>query len=99
MEESWAAYSPVVWGIASGGLNVLGSMMIAQYFGRANFGTIIGIAGPFQMVFLGLGPSFGALLFDFTGGYASLAFYSVGAYVVAAFLIFSARRPTPKEQS
>ncbi len=88
----------VVWGIASGGLNVLGSMMIAQYFGRANFGTIIGIAGPFQMVFLGLGPSFGALLFDFTGGYASLAFYSVGAYVVAAFLIFSARRPTPKEE-
>ncbi len=87
----------VVWGIASGGLNVLGSMMIAQYFGRANFGTIIGIAGPFQMVFLGLGPSFGALLFDFTGGYASLAFYSVGAYVVAAFLIFSARRPTPKD--
>ena len=87
----------VVWGIASGGLNVLGSMMIAQYFGRANFGTIIGLAGPFQMVFLGLGPSFGALLFDFTGGYATLAFYSVGAYVVAAVLIFSARRPKPKD--
>ena len=82
------------WGIASGGLNVLGSMMLAQYFGRASYGTITGLAGPFQMVFLGLGPTFGALLFGLTGGYTIIWIYSLAAYAIAAVLIFVARRPT-----
>ena len=86
----------IAWGIASGGLNVLGSMMIAQYFGRASYGTIIGLAGPFQMVFLGLGPTFGAALFRLTGGYTVIWYYSVAAYAIGAILIFSARRPAPR---
>ena len=83
----------IVWGIASGGLNVLGSMMLAQYFGRASYGTITGLTGPFQMAFLGLGPTFGALLYRATDGYSVIWFYSLGAYAVATLLIFSARRP------
>ncbi len=86
----------IVWGIASGGLNVLGSMMLAQYFGRASFGTITGLTGPFQMGFLGLGPTFGALLFRATDGYSVIWFYALGAYAVATVLIFSARRPVKK---
>ena len=84
----------IVWGIASGGLNVLGSMMLAQYFGRASYGTITGLTGPFQMAFLGLGPTFGALLYQATGGYSVIWFYALGAYALATLLIFSARRPT-----
>ncbi len=84
----------VVWGIASGSLNVLGSMMLAQYFGRGSFGTITGLTGPFQMVFLGLGPTFGALLYGWTDGYSALWYYALGAYSVAAILFFLARRPT-----
>lgn len=87
----------IIWGMASGGLNVLGSMMIAQYFGRASYGTITGLAGPFQMVFLGLGPTFGALLYTWTGGYDVIWIYAIASYAVAAVLIFGARRPTPKE--
>ena len=83
----------IVWGIASGGLNVLGSMMLAQYFGRASYGTITGLTGPFQMAFLGLGPTFGALLYRATDGYSVIWFYALGAYAVATLLIFSARRP------
>ena len=84
----------IVWGIASGGLNVLGSMMLAQYFGRASYGTITGLTGPFQMAFLGLGPTFGALLYRATDGYSVIWFYALGAYALATLLIFSARRPT-----
>ena len=88
----------IVWGIASGGLNVLGSMMLAQYFGRASYGTITGLTGPFQMAFLGLGPTFGALLFRATDGYTVIWFYALGAYAIATVLIFSARRPRRRRQ-
>ena len=86
----------IVWGIASGGLNVLGSMMLAQYFGRASYGTITGLTGPFQMAFLGLGPTFGALLYRATDGYSIIWFYALGAYAAATILIFCARRPRKK---
>ena len=84
----------IVWGIGTGGLNVLGAMMLAQYYGRGSYGTITGLTGPFQMVFLGLGPTFGALLYQWTDGYSVLWYYALGAYAVAAILFFSARRPT-----
>ena len=87
----------IIWGMASGGLNVLGSMMLAQYFGRSSYGAITGLAGPFQMVFLGLGPTFGALLYTWTGGYDVIWIYAIASYAVAAVLIFGARKPTRKE--
>ena len=83
----------IVWGIASGGLNVLGSMMLAQYFGRSSYGTITGLTGPFQMIFLGLGPTYGALLYRATGDYTVLWYYALVAYALGAVLIFLARRP------
>ena len=58
----------VVWGAASGGVGILGSMMLAQYFGRAHFGAIIGLVGLFQTASLGAGPSFRAVLYSLTGG-------------------------------
>ena len=88
----------IVWGIASGGLNVLGSMMLAQYFGRASYGTITGLTGPFQMAFLGLGPTFGALLYRATDGYSVIWFYALGAYAVATVLIFRCRGPYRQHQ-
>ncbi len=89
----------IAWGITSGGLNVLGSMMLAQYFGRGSYGTITGLTGPFQMAFLGLGPTLGALLFRFTDDYATIWFYALGTYAVAAILIFRARRPSRRISS
>ena len=86
----------IAWGTASGGLNVLGSMMLAQYFGRGSYGAITGLTGPFQMFFLGLGPTFGSLIYTFTGSYSAIWIYSLAAYAAAAILIFSARRPSPK---
>ena len=67
--------------------------MIAHYFGRASYGSITGLTGPFQLVGLGLGPSFGAVLFNLTGGYTVLFLYAVGSYLLAIVFIYNARRP------
>lgn len=83
----------ISWGIASGGLNILGSMMLARYFGRASFGAITGLMGPFQIGALGLGPTFGAILFSQTGGYTVIWIYSIASYAVALVLIYAARPP------
>ena len=83
----------VVWGAVSGGLNVLSGMILAQYYGRGSFGSITGLVGPFQTGALGLGPTFGAVLFNSTGGYASLFWYGIASYVLATLLIYLARPP------
>ncbi len=88
----------IAWGTASGGLQSLGSMMLAGYYGRGSFGTIIGILGPFQMAFLGLGPTFGALLHQYIG-YDAIWLYAIAAYALAAALFFAARRPVRRKSA
>ena len=70
----------VIWGGATGGLNVLGGMIIANYFGRHSFGSISGIMGPFQIIGLGLGPIIGAIMYDATGGYMYLFAFAIITY-------------------
>ena len=84
----------VIWGAATGGLNVLGGMLIANYFGRHSFGSISGIMGPFQIIGLGLGPIIGAIMYDATGGYMYLFAFAVMAYLAATILFFFAKPPT-----
>ena len=86
----------VIWGAATGGLNVLGGMIIANYYGRHSFGSISGIMGPFQIIGLGLGPIIGAILYDKTGGYDQLFIFAIIAYLFATILFFFARRPMLK---
>ena len=52
-----------IWGAFIGGLEVLGGMLIANYYGRNSFGTISGVLMPFQVGGLGLGPLTGTFLF------------------------------------
>ena len=92
-DKSLAFALVLVWGTVSGGLEVLGGMLLASYYGRNSYGTISGIVGPFQIIGLGLGPSLGALLHKLSSGYDSLFVFSVAAYVVAAVLIFAAKKP------
>ena len=73
--------------------SIIGSMVLAKYFGRASFGAITGLMGPFQTGALGLGPIFGALLFNMTGGYTALFLYALASYGVAILLVYSARPP------
>ncbi len=81
----------ILYGTLAGGLNILGHMMIAQYFGRGSFGAITGLMGPFQTGALGFGPTFGALLFRISGGYRWIFYWGVVSYVLAFLSILAAR--------
>ena len=83
----------ILYGTLAGGLNILGHMMIAQYFGRSSFGAITGLMGPFQTGALGLGPTFGALLYRITGGYRAIYLFGVLSYILAFACIIAARPP------
>ena len=83
----------ILYGTIAGGLNILGHMMIAQYFGRSSFGSITGLMGPFQTGALGLGPTLGALLFRITGGYRTIYLFGVLSYILALACIIAARPP------
>ena len=86
----------ILYGSLAGGLNILGHMMIAQYFGRSSFGSITGLMGPFQTGALGLGPTFGALLYRITGGYRAIYLFGVLSYILAFVCIIATRPPNPK---
>ena len=86
-------YVSVVWGIASGGIPVVGSMMIGDYFGRRSFGALTGLTGPFRTAAMGLGPALGALLVNVTGGYTAIFAVAVVSYIAAVALNYSVQRP------
>ena len=89
----------ILYGAIAGGLNILGHMIIAQYFGRSSFGSITGLMGPFQTGALGLGPTFGALLYRITGGYRAIYLFGVLSYILAFACIIAARPPSKKVPS
>ena len=84
----------IVWGISSGSIGSLEHMMLAQYYGRNSYGSILGSFGPLQTLALGLGPGLGALIRDFTGSYHMLFIGMAFLYISAIGLIFLAREPT-----
>lgn len=89
----------VAWGIASGGIPVVGSMMIGDYFGRRSFGALTGLTGPFRTAAMGLGPALGALLVNATGGYTAIFAVAVASYAVAILLNYSVRQPRLPERA
>ena len=94
VDSVWEAYAfGLLWGLFSGTTGVLESMLLAQYFGRGSFGTITGILTPLSMGALGLGPFLGAKVKEVSGSYDELFVALAGVYLVAALLIYFARRP------
>jgi MFS family permease len=84
----------LLWGLAHGPVGTMEHMMLAQYFGRASYGSIIGVLGALQSGALGLGPIFSALAYDLTGNYGILFLALMGTHLVGAVLIFLIRPPT-----
>ncbi|MEE8465499.1 MAG: MFS transporter [Dehalococcoidia bacterium] len=83
----------VVWGVFSGGLGSLENMVLAEYFGRGSFGTILGIFSPMQMIALGLGPALASTVRALAGNYDVLYAAMAVAYLVSAVLMYLARPP------
>jgi MFS family permease len=85
----------LLFGLNARGAGVLMQVLIARYFGRRSFGAISSILDPFHKGGLGLGALFAALAFDHTGDYRAIFKIFIVSYLVAALLIFRARRPVP----
>ena len=83
----------LVWGIFSGAVGSMENMMLAQYYGRESYGSLLGLFSPFQTAALGLGPSLGSLIRGLAGSYTMLYFVMVGAYLSSAVLLYMARAP------
>ena len=83
----------VVFGITSGPAGMFEAMILAQYYGRSSYGTILGVFVPFQTVTLGLGPALGSVFREDVGSYTGLYVAMAGVYFAAALFVFMARPP------
>lgn len=83
---------------ARGGL-MLTQVLVARYYGRRSFGAICGFVDPFAKTGLGLGPLCAGVAFDLTGNYRGVFSLFIGAFLVAASLVFFARAPGPRNSA
>ena len=83
----------VVWGVFSGGLGSLENMVLAGYFGRGSYGTILGVFSPLQMVALGLGPGVASVARTLAGDFYPLYVAMCAAYFISAVLMYIAKPP------
>ena len=83
----------VIWGVSTAAIGVLEHMMLAQYFGRGSYGSIIGTLGPLQTGALGLGPTLGARVRGLTGSYTGIQLGMVAVFMFAALLVLLIRPP------
>ena len=82
-----------IFGFGLGGVLTLLPVAWADYFGRANFGAIRGIALSAQVLAQAAGPMIAGILHDLTGNYrAALYCFAVLAFA-AAGVALAARRP------
>lgn len=83
----------LMWGLSTAAIGVLEHMMLAQYFGRASYGSIIGTLGPLQTGALGLGPTLGSRVRDLTKSYTGIQLGMAAVFLCAALLVLLIRPP------
>ena len=83
----------VLFGLTSRGGSTLLNIIVAQYFGRAAYGTISGFMQPFFMAGLAVGPLLASLAFDLTGTYFGVFLGYAGLWAVGAGCLWLAKKP------
>ena len=81
------------WGLLTSSHEALTSMLLADYYGRSVYGTIVGSLRPLEAGGLGLGQFVGPLIYDLTGSYDTLWIASASMTVLASGLILLSTRP------
>ena len=79
--EAWVYAS--LFGTALGGMLVVPSVAMADYFGRASLGTIRGFTEPFVSFSQAIGALLSGIIFDITGSY-DYAFYTLSIVAMVA---------------
>lgn len=82
-----------LFGFGLGGVLTLLPVAWADYFGRANFGAIRGIALSAQVLAQAAGPVVAGLLHDMTGDYRAALYCFAALAFVSAAVALAARRP------
>jgi sugar phosphate permease len=83
-----------LFGLGIGGVLTLLPVAWADYFGRANFGAIRGLALSAQVVAQACGPLLSGALRDLTGNYALSLYCFAGLSLLSMAAALAARRPT-----
>jgi MFS family permease len=86
----------LLFGVNARGAAVLTQILIARFYGRRSFGAITSVLDPFHKGGLGLGALFAGIAFDRSGDYQIIFTVFSIIYLVAAVLIFLARKPVLK---
>ena len=81
------------WGLITSSQEALMSMLLADYYGRAVYGTISGALRPLEAGGLGLGQFIGPLIYDLTGSYDILWLMSAAMTLLASSLVILTFRP------
>jgi OFA family oxalate/formate antiporter-like MFS transporter len=87
--------SAAVFGVGIGALMSLVPIAFADYFGRAHYGAIRGMALPAQVVGQATGPLTAGVLFDQSGSYESAMAVFAAVAIIAAVLVLAA--PPPRQ--
>ena len=82
-----------LFGFGLGGVLTLLPVAWADYFGRANFGAIRGVALSAQVLSQAAGPLIAGLLHDLTGDYRAALYCFAGLAFLSAAVALAARRP------
>ena len=82
-----------LFGFGLGGVLTLLPVAWADYFGRANFGAIRGIALSAQVLAQAAGPLIAGLLHDLTGDYLAALYFFAALAALSAAVALAARRP------
>jgi MFS family permease len=83
----------ILQGITEAGMITLVVVLLADYFGRQNLGSIFGINRTAQVAGFAIGPIFAGLVFDVTGSYVSAFVTFLVLAIIATILIPGARPP------
>ena len=82
-----------LYGVASRGEGTIFNLILANYYGRRHFGTILGIFNPFSSVGLGAGPFLAAVGYDLSGGYTSVWLAFMVLHAITVLCLMAVRQP------
>jgi len=89
----------IFFSVGHGGNNALRSPMIVSYFGRGNFGTVLGLMMGFCSIGGVLGPLLAGRVWDVMGSYRLAWYVGLGIAVIAIISIWSIPKTKQKRQT
>jgi MFS family permease len=88
----------ILYSVGHGGNNALRPPMIVSYFGRANFGTVMGLMMGFCSIGSVLGAPLAGLVWDTMGSYRLAWYVGIGIAVIGMLSIWSLPKAKAKSQ-